>query len=162
RHTRSKRDWSSDLCSSDLPEQWQEVLDNPKLIPGAVDEVLRYSGSIVGWRRKALKDTEIGGVAIKEGDGVLLLMGSANRDESRFDNGEEFNIHRDNAREHLSFGFGIHYCLGNMLAKLQAKICLEEVTRLVPTLELVDDSPISFRENLSFRVPTSVPVTWDA
>jgi hypothetical protein len=144
------------------PEQWQEVLDNPKLIPGAVDEVLRYSGSIVGWRRKALKDTEIGGVAIKEGDGVLLLMGSANRDESRFDNGEEFNIHRDNAREHLSFGFGIHYCLGNMLAKLQAKICLEEVTRLVPTLELVDDSPISFRENLSFRVPTSVPVTWDA
>ena len=146
----------------DHPEQWQEVLNNPKLIPGAVDEVLRYSGSIVGWRRKALKDTEIGGVAIKEGDGVLLLMGSANRDESRFDNGEEFNIHRENSREHLSFGFGIHYCLGNMLAKLQAKICLEEVSRLVPSLELVNDSPISFRENLSFRVPTTVPVQWSA
>lgn len=146
----------------DHPQQWQEVLENPKLIPGAVDEVLRYSGSIVGWRRKALKDTEIGGVSIKEGDGVLLLMGSANRDESRFENGEEFDIHRDNSREHLSFGFGIHYCLGNMLAKLQAKICLEEVTKLVPSLQLADDSPIAFRENLSFRVPTTVPVRWSA
>lgn len=144
------------------PEQWQEIKDNPKLIPGAIDEVLRYSGSIVGWRRKALKDTEIGGVAIKEGDGVLLLMGSANRDESRFDNGEEFDIHRSNAREHLSFGFGIHYCLGNMLAKLQAKICLEEAIRLVPSLELAEDASINFRENLSFRVPTTVPVRWSA
>lgn len=146
----------------DHPEQWQAILENPKLIPAAVDEVLRYSGSIVGWRRKALKDTEIGGVAIKEGDGVLLLMGSANRDEARFENGEEFDISRANAREHLSFGFGIHYCLGNMLAKLQAKICLEEVTRLVPSLHLVADKAIGFRENLSFRVPTSVPVTWNA
>ena len=146
----------------DHPEQWQAILENPKLIPAAVDEVLRYSGSIVGWRRKALKDTEIGGVAIKEGDGVLLLMGSANRDEARFENGEDFDISRANAREHLSFGFGIHYCLGNMLAKLQAKICLEEVTKLVPSLHLVADEAIGFRENLSFRVPTSVPVAWNA
>ena len=146
----------------DHPEQWQAILENPKLIPAAVDEVLRYSGSIVGWRRKALKDTEIGGVAIKEGDGVLLLMGSANRDEARFENGEEFDISRANAREHLSFGFGIHYCLGNMLAKLQAKTCLEEVTKLVPSLHLVADEAIGFRENLSFRVPTSVPVAWNA
>ncbi|ANE03247.1 cytochrome P450 [Corynebacterium crudilactis] len=146
----------------DHPEQWAAITENPKLIPGAVDEVLRYSGSIVGWRRKALKDTEIGGVSIKEGDGVLLLMGSANRDEERFENSEEFDIARTNAREHLSFGFGIHYCLGNMLAKLQAKICLEEVTKLAPSLQLIQDSPIGFRENLSFRVPTSVPVTWNS
>lgn len=143
-------------------EQWNQLIKNPKLIPGAVDEVLRYSGSIVGWRRKALKDTEIGGVSIKEGDGVLLLMGSANRDEERFENSEDFDISRPNAREHLSFGFGIHYCLGNMLAKLQAKICLEEAIKLAPSLELIEDSPINFRENLSFRVPTSVPVKWTA
>ena len=116
----------------------------------------------MGWRRKALKDTEIGGVSIKEGDGVLLLMGSANRDEERFENSEDFDISRPNAREHLSFGFGIHYCLGNMLAKLQAKICLEEAIKLAPSLELIEDSPINFRENLSFRVPTSVPVKWTA
>ena len=143
-------------------DQWEQLIDAPKKIPGAVDEVLRYSGSIVGWRRKATKDTEVGGQRIAAGDGLLLLMGSANRDESRFEDAEHFDITRANAREHLSFGFGIHYCLGNMLAKLQAKICLEEATRLLPTLRLSDDADIDFRENLSFRVPTSVPVTWDA
>ncbi|AGF71544.1 cytochrome P450 [Corynebacterium halotolerans] len=143
-------------------EQWETLIDNPKKTGAAVDEVLRYSGSIVGWRRKALKDTEVGGVEIAKGDGLLLLMGSANRDESRFENGEEFDLNRPNAREHLSFGFGIHYCLGNMLAKLQAKICLEEATKLAPSLRLTDDADVDFRENLSFRVPVAVPVTWDA
>lgn len=141
-------------------DQWNTLIEEPKKISAAVDEVLRYAGSIVGWRRKALKDTEVGGVSIKEGEGLLLLMGSANRDEEHFENGESFDISRPNAREHLSFGFGIHYCLGNMLAKLQAKICLEEATKLIPSLELVDDTPIDFRENLSFRVPVTVPVTW--
>lgn len=144
------------------PDQWEHLIENPKQITKAVDEVLRYSGSIVGWRRKALKDAEVGGQKITKGDGLLLLMGSANRDEERFENGEDFDITRDNAREHLSFGFGIHYCLGNMLAKLQAKICLEEATKLIPSLRLTDDADIDFRENLSFRVPVTVPVTWDA
>lgn len=143
-------------------DQWEQLLDDPKKIPAAIDEVLRYSGSIVGWRRKATRDTEVGGQKIAAGDGLLLLMGSANRDESRFEDGESFDITRANAREHLSFGYGIHYCLGNMLAKLQAKICLEEATRILPSLRLADGTDIDFRENLSFRVPTSVPVTWDA
>lgn len=146
----------------DHREQWQQLIEEPKKISAAVDEVLRYSGSIVGWRRKATRDTEIGGRQIREGDGVLLLMGSANRDDSRFGDAESFDISRTNAREHLSFGYGIHYCLGNMLAKLQAKICLEEATRLIPTLRLAEGADIDFRENLSFRVPVSVPVTWDA
>lgn len=144
------------------PEQWQQLVAEPKKIPGAIDEILRYSGSIVGWRRKALKDTTVGGVPIPAGAGVLLLMGSANRDDARFEDGEAFDISRPNAREHLSFGFGIHYCLGNMLAKLQAKIALEEITRLLPTLSLTDPDSITFRENLSFRVPESVPVAWKA
>lgn len=144
------------------PDQWQQLIEEPKKIPAAIDEVLRYSGSIVGWRRKALKDTEVGGVAIPEGAELLLLMGSANRDAQRFDDGEEFDISRPNAREHLSFGFGIHYCLGNMLAKLQAKIALEEIIRLAPNLKLAQPEAIEFRENLSFRVPESVPVAWEA
>lgn len=146
----------------DHREQWDQLIENPKQIGKAVDEVLRYAGSIVGWRRKALKDTEVAGQKIAKGDGLLLLMGSANRDEDRFENGEGFDITRPNAREHLSFGFGIHFCLGNMLAKLQAKICLEEATRLIPSLRLTDDADIDFRENLSFRVPKTVPVTWNA
>lgn len=144
------------------PDQWQQVVDDPHRIPAAVDEVLRYSPSIVGWRRKALKDSEIGGVQIPKGANLLLLMGSANRDERHFEDGESFDISRPNARDHLSFGFGIHYCLGNMLAKLQAKIAVEEVARHAPGLQLVDPDDIHFRENLSFRTPNSVPVTWKA
>ena len=143
-------------------DQWQQLVDDPKRIPTAVDEVLRYSPSIVGWRRKALRDAEVGGVAIPKGAELLLLMGSANRDKSRFEDAESFDINRPNAREHLSFGFGIHYCLGNMLAKLQAKITLEEVARLAPGLHLDEDADIRFGDNLSFRAPVAVPVTWES
>lgn len=143
-------------------DQWEALVADPAKIPGAIDEVLRYSGSIVAWRRKATRDAEIGGVKIAEGDGVLLVMGSANRDESVFAHPDVFDIGRDDARNHLSFGFGIHYCLGNMLAKLQDRIVLEELIAAVPSIRLRADADIDFRENLSFRVPTSVPVTWEA
>lgn len=143
------------------PEQWRAVVDDPARVPAAVDEVLRFSPSIVGWRRRALRDAEIGGVAVPKGADILLLMGSANRDASRFEDGESFDIGRSNAREHLSFGYGIHYCLGNMLAKLQARIALEEVARLAPGLRLADGADIRFGRNLSFRAPAAVPVTWE-
>lgn len=142
-------------------EQWDAIVEDPKKISKAIDEVLRYSGSIVAWRRKALKDTEVGGVPIPEGAEILLLMGSANRDEERFENGETFDIERKNAREHLSFGFGIHYCLGNMLAKLQTKITLEELTGTIPTLQLDEPEGIPFRESISMRIPHHVNVTWN-
>ncbi len=141
-------------------DEWEKAVADPALIGPAIDEVLRYSGSIVAWRRKALADAEVGGVRIPRGAELLLVMGSANRDESRFENGETFDITRENARDHLSFGFGIHYCLGNMLAKLQAKIALEEIARAMPGVRLQEGADIGFRENLSFRVPLAVPVTW--
>lgn len=144
------------------PEQWQKLQGDPKKIAGAVDEVLRYSPSIVAWRRKALKDATVGGTEIPEGSHLLLVMGSANRDEALFENGESFDIERSNSREHLAFGFGIHYCLGNMLAKLQTKITLEETLALAPHLKLVDSGDIRFGENLSFRAPVAVPVTWES
>lgn len=139
---------------------WEAIVADPKGIPAAIDEVLRFSPSIHAWRRKALADTEIGGVAIPAGANILLVMASANRDDSRFDEPDVFDATRSNAREHLAFGFGIHYCLGNMLAKLQAKITLEEVSRMVPDLRLAPEADIRFAENVSFRVPLSVPVIW--
>jgi cytochrome P450 len=142
-------------------EQWERLVADPSLIPAAIDETLRYSGSILGWRRRALRDTEIGGVAIPKGADILVLMGSANRDREVFADPETFDIDRGNARSHLSFGFGIHYCLGNLLAKLQDRIVTEEVLRLVPSLRLTGEA-ITFGDNLSFRAPRSVPVTWDA
>lgn len=147
----------------DHQDQWKQLAEDPKRVPGAVDEVLRYAGSIVAWRRKALKDAEVGGVPIPKGAELLLVMGSANRDDAIFENPDSFDITRTNAREHLSFGFGIHYCLGNMLAKLQAKVALQEALRLAPNLKLSDDADtIPFRENISFRVPETVPVTWES
>jgi cytochrome P450 len=135
-------------------------VEDPEKIPGAIDEVLRMAGSIVAWRRKATRDAEIAGVKIPEGSGVLLLMGSANRDASVFENPDVFDIGRENARNHMSFGYGIHFCLGNLLAKLQGKVALEEITKKIPTLRLMPGADINFIENLSFRVPTSVPVEW--
>jgi len=140
---------------------WEAVVADPARIPSAIDEVLRYSGSIVAWRRRALRDAEIGGVAIPAGADILLVMGSANRDADVFADPDDFDIDRDDARSHLSFGFGIHYCLGNMLAKLQDRIVLEETVAAVPSLRLVDGADIDFGDNLSFRVPTSVPVSWE-
>lgn len=142
-------------------EAWEAIAADPTRIPSAIDEVLRYSGSIVAWRRRATRDAEIGGVAIPRGADILLVMGSANRDEEVFAHPDVFDIDRDDARNHLSFGFGIHYCLGNMLAKLQDRIVLEETIAAVPSLRLAEGADIHFRENLSFRVPTSVPVTWE-
>ncbi|MFV0373299.1 cytochrome P450 [Microbacterium sp.] len=144
------------------PESWSALVADPSRVPGAIDEVLRYSGSIVAWRRRATKAATIGSVEVPEGANILLVMGSANRDEDVFARPAEFDISRDDARNHLSFGFGIHYCLGNMLAKLQARIVLEETIAAVPSLRLTPGADIRFAENLSFRVPTSVPVTWES
>lgn len=143
------------------PDQWRRLVADPTQIPSAIDEVLRYSPSIVAWRRKALQPANVGGVDIPVGAELLLVMGSANRDASRFEDPESFDTGRENAREHLSFGYGIHYCLGNMLAKLQDRIVVEEVIKHVPELRLADGSTTEFRKNLSFRVPIAVPVTWE-
>jgi cytochrome P450 len=144
------------------PVAWEAVAADPTRIAGAVDEVLRVSPSIVAWRRKALRDTEVGGVAIPAGANLLLVMGSANRDESRFADPDTFDPQRPNAREHLAFGYGIHFCLGHMLAKLQAKVVVEEVAARTSDIRLVAPEAIAFAENLSFRVPLAVPVTLTA
>jgi cytochrome P450 len=141
------------------PEQWQRIVADPELIPGAVDEVLRFSPSIVAWRRRATRDAEIGGVAVPKGANILLVLASGNRDESSFVDPEAFAIDRANAREHLAFGFGIHYCIGHLLAKLQARVVVEEVARLAPGMRVVAPEATRFPDNLSFRAPVAVPVT---
>jgi cytochrome P450 len=144
------------------PDQWRRVVDDPSLARAAVDEVLRYSPSIVAWRRRATRDALVGGVAIPAGADLLLVMGAANRDEEHFADPETFDVTRPNARDHLAFGYGIHYCLGNMLAKMQVRVVIEEATRLAPGLRLVDADAIEFGDSLSFRIPARVPVTWEA
>ncbi len=140
---------------------YEALVADPEKIPGAIDEVLRFSPSITAWRRKAVKDGVIGGVEIPKGSNILLVMGSANRDETVFDQPDAFDIGRENARSHLAFGYGIHYCLGNMLAKLQARVALEEITKNVPSLRLKSGSEVTFGQILSITVPSSVQVECD-
>ena len=142
------------------PTSWDAIKKDPAKIPGAVEEVLRTAGSIFSWRRTAMVDTELNGVAIPKESQLLVLMGSANRDPEMFENPNDFDIERTNARQHLSFGYGIHYCIGNMLGKLQTRVALEELVKNVPSMQLAPGTDITFGDNLSFRVPVAVPVVW--
>ncbi len=139
---------------------WERLVADPALVPNAVDEVLRVSPSLTAWRRVALRDTEIGGVPVPAGAHLLLLMGSANRDEEVFAQADTVDITRSNAREHLAFGYGIHYCLGNKLAKLESTIVLQETAARIPQLRLADDVPLEMSRSLTVRTPLTLPVTW--
>lgn len=141
-------------------ESWEAICKDPQLIPNAVEEILRFSPSIVAWRRRAMEDAEVGGVQFKKGDNLLLVMGSGNRDEEMFPNGESFDIDRNNAGQHLSMGSGIHFCLGAPLAKLEAKVVLEELTQRLPQLTLKPHQKFEFAYNTSFRAPVALHVAF--
>lgn len=139
---------------------WQALCANPALIPNAVEEILRYNPSVIAWRRQANRATTIGSIAIPAGAKLLLMLGSGNRDESHFCQAEQFDISREDAKDHLSFGQGIHYCFGAPLARLEMKILLEELTHRLPHLQLLPDQPYHFLPNTSFRGPQQLWVTW--
>ncbi len=141
-------------------ENWDQLIANPSLIPGAVDEVLRYNPSIVSWRRRALRNAEIGGVAVPQGANILLLLGSANRDETVFSEPKRFDVTRKDARHHLAFGYGIHFCVGQQLAKMEFAVALEELTRRLPEIRIQPNQKFEFVRNTSFRVPTALHVEW--
>jgi cytochrome P450 len=141
---------------------WEQLCADPSLIPGAVEEVLRLDSPVVAWRRRTTQPVDIGGVAVPDGANLLLMLGSANRDPAKFTDPDTFDIRRPNAHQHLSFGFGAHFCLGAPLARLEARIVLEEVSARLPSLRLVAGQPLEFLPNISFRGPLSLPVEWDA
>jgi cytochrome P450 len=135
---------------------------DPALIPNAVEELLRFDSSVITWRRKTLKAVEMAGVQIPEGAKLLLALCSGNRDDAHFPEPERLDLDRENAKTHLSFGFGIHYCLGAPLARLELKVILEELTRRLPSLRLVPDQRWEFPPNTSFRGPAELLVEWQA
>ncbi|EIE99006.1 cytochrome P450/oxidoreductase [Saccharomonospora glauca] len=140
---------------------WEEICDDPNLIPNTVEECLRFSGSIIAWRRVATKDTKIGDVEIPKGGKLLIVNTSANHDERFFDNPDELDIRRENASDHLSFGYGAHQCMGKNLARMEIQIFLEELTTRLPHLELVPDQEFTYLPNTSFRGPQQLWVQWD-
>jgi cytochrome P450 len=131
--------------------QWQALVADRSLIPNAVEEMLRFDPPLLGHRRLALRDTEIGGVAIPKGAQLLLTFASAHRDGEHFVDPDTFDIARDGARSHFSFGKGVHLCIGAPLARLELKVGLELLTELTPALRLVEHQDFAMLPNLLFR-----------
>jgi cytochrome P450 len=115
------------LALQENPQELEKIKADTTLIPNMVQEIIRYQTPVIHMRRTALADAELNGQAISAGDKVVLWYISANRDEARFDAPESFRVDRDNARRHLSFGVGIHRCIGDQLAALQMRILWEEL-----------------------------------
>jgi len=113
------------------PDQRRELVDDPSLIPNAIDELLRYEPPAPHVGRYVARDVELHGERVPEGSAVLFLVGSANRDDRRFPDGDRFDIHRE-IGQHLAFGYGAHYCLGAALARLEGRVALEEVLQRFP------------------------------
>ncbi|MEH6562431.1 MAG: cytochrome P450, partial [Marinobacter sp.] len=128
-------------------EVWEDICDNPTLIPNAVEECLRYSGSVAAWRRIATTDTRIGDTEIPEGSKLLIISASANHDDRHFENPDDLDIYRDNTTDHLTFGYGAHQCMGKNLARMEMRIFLEAFTRRLPQLELVPNQTFTFVPN---------------
>jgi cytochrome P450 len=118
----------------DHPEQRGELADDPSLWPNAVDEVLRFESPVQRTARRARRDTELHGVRVAQGSVVVTMLGGANRDPRRFDNPNRFDIHRANAREHVAFSSGLHFCLGAALARMEGEVALRRLFERFPHL----------------------------
>ena len=144
----------------DARTPWQRLCVEPGLIPNAVEEILRFSTPLLAFPRLATRDAEVGGRCIPAGARVLLLLASGNRDETVFPDGERLDIDRENARDHLSFGHGPHFCLGAPLARLEMKIVLEELTRRLPHMRLAEGGAPDIFRTFTFRGLKQLTVEW--
>ena len=142
-------------------ERWEELCADPSLVPTAVEELLRLSTPVFAWKRKVKQPAKIGAIDVPEGANVLLLLGSANRDDEVFADPGRIELRRENARSHLSFGHGIHFCLGSSLARLETEVVLEELTQRLPSMRLVEGQTFDYSANTSFRAPRNVFAEWD-
>jgi cytochrome P450 len=144
------------LCLLERPDQLAALRDDASLIPGAVEEILRFANPLHYFRRTATEATTLGGQRIAAGDKVAMIYTSANRDEGVFDDPQRFDIHR-NPNPHLSFGIATHFCLGVHLARLEGRVFFEELLRTFRSIELAG-APVRARSNLN-NAYKSLPVT---
>ncbi len=134
------------LALNENPAEYKKLRNDPSLIPNMVSEIIRWQTPLAHMRRTAKADTELGGKQIRKGDKVVMWYVSGNRDADAIDRPDEFIIDRPHARHHLSFGFGIHRCMGNRLAEMQLRIVWEEILKRFHTVELVGE-PVRVRSN---------------
>nr|Q9ZHQ1.2 RecName: Full=20-oxo-5-O-mycaminosyltylactone 23-monooxygenase; AltName: Full=Cytochrome P-450 monooxygenase TylH1 [Streptomyces fradiae] len=142
------------------PTAWRELTVNPGLLPGAVDELLRYLSIADGLRRSATADIEIDGHTIRAGDGLVFLLAAANRDEAVFSEPEAFDIHRS-ARRHVAFGYGPHQCLGQNLARMELEVALGAVLERLPALRPTTDvAGLRLKSDSAVFGVYELPVAW--
>jgi cytochrome P450 len=145
------------LALNQYPDQYRKLRENPALVTSMVPEIIRWQTPVIHMRRTALQDTELAGKTIRRGDKVAMWYLSGNRDEDAIEQADDFIIDRPRPRQHLSFGFGIHRCVGNRLAEMQLTILWEEILkRNFPNIEVVGEATRGYSNVL--RSISSLPV----
>jgi cytochrome P450 len=149
------------MALNQFPDQYRKLRANPALVTSMVPEIIRWQTPVIHMRRTAMADTEVGGKTIRRGDKVAMWYLSGNRDEEAIEDADSFVIDRARPRQHLSFGFGIHRCVGNRLAEMQLTILWEEILkRDLPMIEVVGPATRAYSNilrsigSLPVRIPT--------
>ncbi|HRH87292.1 MAG TPA: cytochrome P450 [Rubrivivax sp.] len=127
------------LALNRFPDEYDKLRANPALVDSLVPEIIRWQTPLAHMRRTALRDAQLGGKTIRQGDKVVMWYLSGNRDEEAIDEPERFIVDRARPRQHISFGFGIHRCVGNRLAELQLKVLWQEILKRFPRIELAGE-----------------------
>lgn len=147
------------LFMHENPDQFAKMKAEPGLVMNAVSEIIRYQSPVAHMRRTALKDTEIGGKAVRKGERVVMWYVSGNRDGDVIERPDEFLIDRPRARHHVAFGFGIHRCMGNRAAELQLRVLWEEILKRFDRIEIAGE-PVRGQSNFILgydRLPVRIP-----
>jgi cholest-4-en-3-one 26-monooxygenase len=127
------------VALAERPAAWERLRRDRSLVPTAVEEMLRWTTPVISFMRTATRNTELAGQAIREGDPVLMLYASANRDDRQFGRtADRFDVGRD-PNQHVAFGFGTHFCIGATLARIETRVLLEELLDRFETVELAGD-----------------------
>ena len=141
------------------PDQWELLKRDPSLIPGAVEELLRFDSSVQVTGRVTNADVEMGGVTIPANESVVSLLGAANRDPAQYADPDRLDVTRHNVRP-MSFGGGIHHCLGAQLARLEAELAFTALVTRMPNLELPEKDTPAWRRSFTLRGLTKLPAVW--
>jgi cytochrome P450 len=140
-------------------DQWHRLRDDPSLVPAAVEEILRYECPVQAVARTVAEPIEMGGVVLEKGEIVVVLVGAANRDPAVFAEPDRLDVARE-PNKPLSFGGGIHFCLGAQLARIEAEVVFRILLRRLPEIRLIDPDNPQWRPSFTLRGLTGLPITW--
>jgi cytochrome P450 len=140
--------------------RWEALLETPSGLPNAIEEVLRWDPPVLGVGRKATVDVVVGGETINDGDDVMLVWYSGNRDASIFECPQEFEADRVMTSPHLTFGVGSHFCLGASLARMTSRVAIERVIERIPAARLVEGTGMTYQPHAIFRARDEVRIEW--